>query len=74
MTHYEICLSIKAVFKLKKLPRKKQFSILAYLTYLQTDPFDEGCECFFDEHRGRYFHIKKIHQYLIFSYSDHAIK
>ena len=42
MLDYKVFLSLEATLVLRTLPKATQYSILSYLNYLESNPFDEG--------------------------------
>ncbi len=72
MREYHLLLSLEASIGLKEAPKLSQTSILAYLHYLKSNPFDEGDFVSIPDKNGREYYVKGIRKYLISYLPNHA--
>lgn len=74
MKEYEVVLSLEASIGLKEAAKLSQSSMLAYLHYLKSNPFDEGDFVSMPDADGREYYVKGIRKHLIVYLPDHANK
>ncbi len=74
MLDYHVFLSLEATLVLRSLPKQTQYAILAFLNYLESNPFDEGDFISLEDPKTREYCIKGIKKYLVSYYVDHAGK
>lgn len=74
MKEYKVVLSLEASIGLKDATKLSQSSILAYLHYLKSNPFDEGDFVSIPDDNEREYFVKGIRKHLVSYLPDHASK
>jgi mRNA-degrading endonuclease RelE of RelBE toxin-antitoxin system len=74
ISNYKVLVTLKSSIKLQELRKPIRFSILSFLTYLETNPFERGDQCLYSTEHAREYSMKAIRQRIIIYYVDHANK
>ena len=74
ISNYRVLITLKASIKLQELSKPIRFSILSFLTYLETNPFERGDQCLYSAEHARDYSMKAIRKRIITYYVDHGNK
>ena len=74
ISNYKVLMTLKTSIKLQELRKLDRFSVLAFLTYLETNPFERGDQSIYSTEHAREYCMKAIRKRVITYHVDHAAK